>query len=250
MSHLAKLYLLTTFLSVTTIEVHATIIESDLQPFTNDFTVIHDFEGGQFNMLGAPIDGIYEEFGTQFGERFDGQVVSENNGFEELSTTPFSELRLLANTDSNDNIGFDTNGQLHINGLNDGVLGTGALSILFSQTVNRFGFDPFNDDGGEYTIDFFDISGGLIDSVTLSSNNSFFQSFSLTNGAPLIAGVSITNTDLNGLGFGFITYNTVDAQSVAEPKSLLLILSGVISLFTLSRCRRTRASIHSIGRNK
>lgn len=223
--------------------VNASIIRDDnaLDIWTGDG--VHDFEGYPLGPHSGILNsGIYDTPGAQFGESFIGQNVNDVSGWDVLTGTPLGSLQLNNNLNSNENFGIFgiNNNPLSQNGIfgaNNGVFGTGAISILLAYTTDVLTFVVTDTNGGDFTVDFFGENGEKLGTSVNNLNSSNMRvGFRATNGE-LIKGISITNNDLNGIGVWAIEYKNIPTK-VSEPTALsLIILSLIILVF-----RRTAKS--------
>lgn len=186
--------------------------------------------------------GTISQPGATYGESFAGQtVLTSITGFDTLSGTPSAPLSLQTNPSASLNIGVANVGSLNvIFGTGGGGDGQGALSILFDELTDVVNFNMVGADSGNFTVDFYSANGVLLDSITQSTADQLFG-FRVTSGA-LIHGISITNTDGAGVGYGNVRFNpqgAPDTIAVAEPAMIAMLGLGVL---TLGVVRRRRAS--------
>lgn len=175
-----------------------------------------DFENYPKTMSpGNPLDGIEVFDGARFAERFAGQLVAQEAGFDTLLLTPSPPLMLQAGI-AGQNLAvefiFFLSNQLK--GMappgfperNAG--GEGAVSILFDRNQSAIGFrvasEPDPKDAtipkGQMTIAFYRRDGGLIDSLDVELEWLLAgYGFERTDATEDIAGVSITNRDPQGV---------------------------------------------------
>jgi len=188
-----------------------------------------------FNSLPSGNDPDFiSQTGATYGESFDGQSLATGSGFDVLTGTPSSPLTLRANPTLNDNIGVVNDGLKQIYGDLGGKVGEGALSILFDSATNVLGMDVVGTAGsGAFTVQFFALDGSSLGTITQSVTNSFFG-FRTTDGEQ-IRGVSITNTDPNGIAYDNVTFN--DISAVPEPASIMLWGIGVAGFVAWRRKR-------------
>lgn len=201
------------------------------------------------------LDGVLRIGSAQFGERFSGQGLGASGDADLLSGTPTGPLSLLSGALGQNLMkvpygGGDTLAGLGWQGVVDGValdeaIGEGAISILFDGDQSKVGFNVDGwDGGGSLFVQFFDINGKslrLFEIADLSSGTAL--GFAAMNNqeqiAPLIAGMSIWNTDPGGLGISGLTYD-VDARrgpggNVPEPSALLLAGLGLAAVVARRR---------------
>lgn len=194
--------------------------------------------GSELNTFIGIAPGLYtgtlSQSGATYGESFAGQTVSTDaNGRDTLSGVPSAPLSLQTNPVANLNLGILAVGNHVIYGAGGGTNdGDGAVSILFDQLTNAVSFDMVgSNSGGTFTVDFFSASGALLESITQASNDQLFG-FTVVSG-DLIHGLSITNTDVAGVGFGNVRFNqrgTPEITQASEPGMLVLLGLGVLGL--------------------
>ena len=178
--------------------------------------------------------GFIAEPGATYGERFAGQTLT-TTGFDALIGTPTANLTLLANLSSASNVGIiPFGGSQVIYGDLNGQIGEGALSILLLMDSDGFGFDLVGTNGGAFTAQFFARNGSLLGSITQSAIQDGYVGFSSDT---CIAGVSLTNVDVGGIGYDNFQFGSKISRcnSVPEPGSLSLAglalgVTGAVSL--------------------
>lgn len=189
-------------------------------------------------------NSLVNQTGAQYGERFDGQFFF-TGGFDTLSGTPSGPLTLLpgAAAQNLELVSEPFGGSITIAGCsiancpNVNAIGEGALSVFLSSDTDVFGFDVAGSDGGVGRFQFFSRSGNILGDITIASLSDSFFGFRTTAGER-IAGVSLTNMDLGGIGFDNVTFNQL--SPVPIPAALPLFLSGLIAL-GLAGYRRRKA---------
>jgi hypothetical protein len=215
----------------------ATIVRDD----TIVGTTTHDFEATAF--------GVYSTLslpGATYGERFAGQVLSTDASgfFDTLTGTPSSPLTLLAGAPGF-SLALSGSGVSEVPGrflsgcgpLAPGCPGTfsvgeGAVSLLFGEDQQVFGFEVFAE-GGEFMelgVQFFSRTGVALGAFSIPATAGVnFLGFRVAGGDG-IAGVSLTNTDGGGVGYDSVTFSTIP-----EPSTASLVLLGLAGMGLFKR---------------
>ena len=184
---------------------------------------------------GTNYDGIMVSGGVSFGERFVGQTNTPSGDFDVLSGTPTSSLSLVAGAPNQNLNVFNNGGTQVLTGLgplgfaNADAIGEGSIALLFTTDQSQFGFQLVGGNGGSATLDFFRRDGSLIQQIILTSLSNTFYGFSRSGGIFDIAGVSIFNNDVGGIGFDNLKFD-VPSGSVPEPGTLALLGLGLAGL--------------------
>lgn len=203
--------------------------------------------------LGAPgtnYNGIFESGGANFAERFVGQTLSYSGDSDILSATTTGALTLQVGA-ANQNINifdYGTGFGNVLDGLGkkgypnfDGI-GEGSFAVLFDFDQSEFGFRLLGGNGGMAEVNFFARSGTLISSITLSGLSDTYYGFSRNGGVEDIAGISIHNTDLGGIGFDDLKHSKqgIPGDPVPDAGSTSLMLGSVLAGLALLRRRSVR----------
>lgn len=217
----------------------------DVVAYTTGGVTVIDFEDVASTVYpGVTYDGLLTSRGAVFGERFQGQTLSTVTDIytgaplDVLSGAPVGPLSLVAGA-AGQNLAVGQDG-LTANLVpcgaygcsNPNGYGEGAFAVLFSGPISYFGFQQqFGSGPGLTTLDFFDISGGLIQRVTVNTVGAY--AFARAGGVKDIAGVSVFTSDPGGLSYDNLVYDAPAAASgggttggVPEPSAWALMILG------------------------
>ena len=197
---------------------------------------------------GTNHDAIFESNGADFGERFAGQSNTPSGNFDVLSGSPTGTLSLAvgaAGQNLNIFIGSDTAGSQVLTGLGPlgfpsfDAIGEGSFAVLFDFNQSEFGFDLVGGNGGNAFVNFFGRDGSLISAVTLSGLSTQSYAFLREGGVKDIAGISIHNNDLAGIGFDNLRHDVPGVSGpgipVPEASTILLLGAGLVGLVAWRR---------------
>lgn len=191
---------------------------------------------------GTNYNGIFVSGGASFAERFVGQTNTPVGDFDVLSGTPSAGLALAVGA-AGQNLNVFVEGVSQVlTGLgpagfpNFNAIGEGAFAVLFTTDQSEFGFELVGGNGGSATVGFFKRDGSLISQLSLPGLGSAFYGFSREGGVQDIAGISIFNDDLAGIGFDNLKHD-VRSGNVPEPGTLALL--GLALAFVAGRRRRS-----------
>lgn len=207
---------------------------------------------------GTNYDNVLNFGGVLIGERFAGQTLSISGNSDVLSGSPTGPLSLVAGA-ANQNLTITTSplegvltnavaglGQLGFPDFQ--AVGEGAVAILFDNDQSQFGFQSLGGNLGTANFDFFRRDGALIETLTPANLGSNSFGFEREGGINDIAGISIWNTDLGGLGFDNIIFDIPGndvladvplATPVSEPATLGLLAISLLGLRLASRRRKS-----------
>src|SRR5688572_23270611 len=163
-------------LSVLATTAHAGVIIDN----TYVGTIVNTFDPGAT----GSVLGFITQTGATYGESFAGQTLVEGPVFDTLTGTPTGPLTLQSNPVAADNIGlFSFGGSNTIYGDFSADIGEGALSILFGTGTSGFGLNVVGTNGGAFTVQFFDIAGLLLASITQALPADAYFGFRTTAGS-------------------------------------------------------------------
>jgi len=246
------------FSLVVTQEVKAGLIQVN-------YSDLSGVAGANFEDLGlgnneqVTFNDVFESGNTSFGESFAGQTVTQSGDFDVLSGTPVGPLNLLAGNASVNVTAVDGGagdvGNTAIAGSGPlgypaaDAVGEGSIAILFDFDQSEFGFEVVGGNGGTATAQFWGRDGSLIDEIVFNLTSEIFQPYGFVtdDGLQSVAGVSIFNNDLGGIGFDNFIYDIAgvpgtpgsdDSVSVPEPSSIALLSLGLAG-FVFSRKKKT-----------
>jgi hypothetical protein len=188
---------------------------------------------------GTNDDAIFESNGADFGERFVGQVNTPSGNFDVLSGAPSGSLALAVGA-AGQNLNVVVNGGTQVlAGLGPlgfpsfDAIGEGAFAVLFDFDQSEFGFQLVGGNGGNAFVSFFKRDGSLISTITLTGLADASYGFQREGNVKDIAGISVHNNDLAGVGFDNLKHDVEGVPgppSVPEPATLFLLGIGLATL--------------------
>ena len=199
-----------------------------VDPVTLSTNTVEDFEslvGG--GAPGTNYDSIISLSGISFGERFDGQGITDTGGFDVVTGLPTGTLSLVAGAAGQNLHVITAGGSNVLDGLgpagfpNSSAIGEGAIAILFDADQFEFGLSLAGVGPGSSQVDlaFYNRDGLLIETMSLSPTSSGAIAFRRDGNIEEIAGVLITNLDPSGLAIDNVRFNVV----IPTPGSLTLL---------------------------
>jgi hypothetical protein len=184
-------------------------VDPDSVPCTGSAT-FDNLPGGE--NPGTDYDGIVQNGGLGFAERFVGQSLSYNGDFDVVSGTPSSPLSLQVGAPGQNLDVFLYNSNVLAGLGNVGfpdldAIGEGSIAISFPASQSRVSLDLVGGNGGSATLGFYRADGSLIDNVVVSGLAELRYGFATPDGQHSIAGILIQSTDPSGIGIDNICYD-------------------------------------------
>lgn len=188
-----------------------------------DLPVLIDFENFPRVVNGTRYDQVLRFPGALIGERFAGQALSSANTFDLLTSAASTPLSLLAG-EPGQNLSVEAHGQRQntLYGLGPEGFerksgsGEGAVSILFLADQAALGVTvefemayAGSPPGGTALFQFFARDGQFLGKVEVTGTGRTSLCFQRAGAVADIAGVSITNTDNQGVSFDDIAFEKV-----------------------------------------
>ncbi len=214
---------------------------------------------------GTNFDNILDLGDASFAERFVGQSVSSSGTSDVLSDSPTNPLSLQVGAPNENVTVFSSPGETNggaIAGLGPlgfpapFSIGDGALAILFDNDQSEFGFMSPGGNAGSAAFNFFRRDGSLINSLNPMNLGEDFFGFSREAGTQDIAGISIFNTDFNGIGLDDIIFDVPGDSMpnipgdpsgdsnppapVPEPSTFLLLGTGLAAFVAWRQTSRRK----------
>ncbi|MEQ9693378.1 hypothetical protein [Shimia sp. SDUM112013] len=165
--------------------------------------------------IGRQIEGILEQEGVRFGERFLGQVFVNMDGFDDVSGPARAPLTLLAGAPN------ETLGILRL--MRTSVLqghgptqypradavGEGAIAVAFDHEQGAVALDIRGGEMGFATLTFLARDGTPLDSHRIGPLGEASYGFLRAGGQRDIAGLVITNRDPEGIALDNLRFDRI-----------------------------------------
>ncbi|SHI78539.1 hypothetical protein SAMN05444000_10356 [Shimia gijangensis] len=163
--------------------------------------------------VGRQIEGILDQNGVRFGERFSGQSLTVQGDFDGVEGTASAPLTLLPGAPG------ETLGILRL--MRTSVLqghgprgfpraeavGEGAIAAIFDYDQSAISLDIRGGELGEATVTFLSRDGQKIDTHTLGPLSETSHGFLRQHRKSDIAGILITNTDPEGIALDNLRFD-------------------------------------------
>ncbi len=168
---------------------------------------------------GRMVSGVMMLDGAQIGERFAGQYVRDDAGFDRVEGAPLAPLQVVAGEETQNMTVIRLADTAVLSG--DGsagypkreATGEGALAVLFDRDQVALRFDLRGGEDGAATVLFLRRDGSLIDTAQLEPLSEAVYAFTRQDGARDIAGIVLTNADPDGIALDTLLFDGVDQLS-------------------------------------
>ncbi len=177
-----------------------------------------DVAGG--DSPGTSYDTIFESGNASFAERFVGQTLTASGDFDILSSTASGPLALQVGASGRNLNILENGGSNVLDGLgptgfpNADSVGEGAFAVLFDFDQSEFGFQLVGGNGDNATVHFFARDGTLIHTIVVTDLANAFYGFQRDGGVADIAGISVHDDDLGGIGFDNLKHDVAGVVGV------------------------------------
>ena len=164
--------------------------------------------------VGMAIDEVLVRPGARFGERFAGQWVVDEDGFDRIMGPAISPLEVIAG-EKGANLGamrlWGGTTILQGHGASghprDDAVGEGAIAVLFDRDQPALAFDIRGGEDGAARVIFVDRQGAVIHALSLGPLKEDEFTFQRRGLVPDIAGFWIVNDDPQGLALDNLRFD-------------------------------------------
>jgi hypothetical protein len=171
--------------------------------------------------------GIYPAPRFGAGERFAGQAVSIEGGFEVVTGTPTGPLQVPAMANGVTLFQDELQGQT--GACESPCTGEGAVTFSFDRPVATIGLDIRKGNGGNVTLQFFEEEGVAFDPVVLTSVGADQSHTFAAEPGHRIVGVALTNVDSQGVAYDDLRLPIpadINGDGGVDVSDLLLVLAA------------------------
>ena len=168
---------------------------------------------------GRTFTGVMMLNGVQIGERFAGQDLRDDGGFDRVEGAARGPLQVIAGAETQNMTVIRLADTAVLSGdgpagfPNREATGEGALAVLFDRDQVAVRFDIRGGEGGAATVQFLRRDGSVIDTAELAPLSEAVYAFTRNGGARDIAGMVLTNADPDGIALDTLLFDGVDQLS-------------------------------------
>jgi hypothetical protein len=161
---------------------------------------------------GHPVPDLLVMDGAVFGERFAGQSLIANGDHDVIAGRAFAPLTVIPGAAGQNLSVVFFQGNKLLNGYGPAgfprrnAQGEGAISFLFDEDQSALSFQIRGGEEGPAEVRFLTRNGELISTVNLPAPGEHAFGFVRANGASDIAGVTVTNSDPQGIALDNIRF--------------------------------------------
>ncbi len=163
--------------------------------------------------VGREIDGLLQQPGATFGERFAGQILTPRGDFDRVTGQPLAPLTILPG-DKGQTLGIL---RLMRTSVLQGhgprgfpstqAVGEGAVAVLFDHDQSALALDIRGGEQGLATLIFLRRDGTEIHRLSLGPLSETSHGFLRQNGISDIAGLIVTNSDPEGIALDNLRFD-------------------------------------------
>lgn len=215
------------------LKAQAQVVQVPYAPLVEELGRVIDFESfPKYMSPGTRLDDVQDLDGASFAERFLGQEVLQDQGFDALSGAPLAPLTLVPGAPKeNLSVTFYFLISNHLVGNaapgfpESRAGGEGAIAALFDINQRALGFrvaaepTPETEPAppkGRMTVRFYRRDGSLIDELDLALEwGRAGYGFAMADDSRDIAGITITNRDPAGIAIDDIVFDAIAVTGVA-----------------------------------
>ncbi|MEC7962421.1 MAG: hypothetical protein VX083_14150 [Pseudomonadota bacterium] len=166
--------------------------------------------------VGRELEGVLDQPGAQFGERFAGQLLLSEGGFDRIEGRALAPLSVLAGqtgqslgvmrlTQTSVLQGYGPQGFPNVD-----AIGEGAVAIVFDRDQSAIGLDIRGGEAGMARVVFLRRDGSEIAALEVQPLAEDSYGFRRNAAVPDIAGILILNRDPQGIALDNIRFDGLD----------------------------------------
>lgn len=163
--------------------------------------------------VGARIDDLLTRPGARLGERFAGQILTQDGDFDRVSGRPDAPLTVQPGTPGRNLGAIRLPGTVVLHGLGPRgfpraeAIGEGAIAIAFDHDQGALALDLRGGEGGHATVIFYRRDGSIIHRLHLSPLGEDSFGFLRNATDADIAGLLILNSDPQGIAIDNLAFD-------------------------------------------